>query len=272
MDDPLDLVDDWPVRRLAAALVVDGAVVASRGDTGEVFALASLTKLVTALAVLVAHEEGSVDLDEPVTDAGATLADLLCHAGGIAPDDRRQLVAPRTRRIYSTAGYEVAADVLGEATGWPAADYARAAVAEPLSCAGLELDGSPGAGARGSVDDLVALMAAWRGSPALVSEPTLERARRPVYPDLAGVLPGFGHQDPDPWGLGPEIRGSKRPHWTGRTNSADTYGHFGRSGTFAWSDPRAGVTLVVLTDEPFGPWAARAWPALADAVLATRPL
>ena len=30
---------------------------------------------------------------------------------------------------------------------------------------------------------------------------------------------------------------------------------------------KAGVGLVCLTDEPFGPWAAAAWPSLADAVL-----
>jgi hypothetical protein len=37
-----------------------------------------------------------------------------------------------------------------------------------------------------------------------------------------------------------------------------------------WIDPVAGIGLIALADEPFGPWAAAAWPALSDAVLATR--
>ena len=34
-----------------------------------------------------------------------------------------------------------------------------------------------------------------------------------------------------------------------------------------WVDPAVDLALVALADEPFGPWAAQAWPALADAVL-----
>jgi CubicO group peptidase (beta-lactamase class C family) len=109
-------------------------------------------------------------------------------------------------------------------------------------------------------------MQAWR-SPILVDESTLGRARRPHVPELAGVLPGFGRHEPNPWGLGPEIRGNKTPHWTGLRNSPTTFGHFGQSGTMVWIDPVADTTLIALSDEPFGSWASAAWPALADAVL-----
>ena len=85
---------------------------------------------------------------------------------------------------------------------------------------------------------------------------------------MAGVLPGFGWFDPCDWGLGVEIRGNKHPHWTGTANSPRTFGHFGRSGSFLWVDPEAGVICAGLADRPFGPWATRAWPPLADAVLA----
>ena len=88
------------------------------------------------------------------------------------------------------------------------------------------------------------------------------------YPGLRGVLPGFGSQNPNDWGLGFEIRGAKHPHWTGSANSPATFGHFGQSGTMLWIDPAAGIALVALADRDFGPWAAAAWPALADAVLA----
>ena len=83
-----------------------------------------------------------------------------------------------------------------------------------------------------------------------------------------GVLPGFGGQAHNDWGLGFEIRADKSPHWTGSANSPATFGHFGQSGTMFWIDPAVGLGLVALTDHDFGPWAAQAWPALSDAVLA----
>ena len=90
----------------------------------------------------------------------------------------------------------------------------------------------------------------------------------PVFPDLPGVLPGYGKQDPNPWGLGVEVRGQKTPHWTSPDNSPTTWGHFGRTGTFVWFDPSAAIGLVVLTDRDFDGWAVDAWPPLATAVLA----
>ncbi len=90
------------------------------------------------------------------------------------------------------------------------------------------------------------------------------------FPGLAGVLPGFGRYAHNDWGLGPEIRDGKQPHWTGTGNAPTTFGHFGRSGTFLWVDPEAGIALACLTDLDFGAWSKRAWPLLADAVLASR--
>ncbi len=82
------------------------------------------------------------------------------------------------------------------------------------------------------------------------------------------MLPGYGAQDPNDWGLGFEIRGHKSPHWTGSANSPATFGHFGQSGTMLWIDPEARLGLVALADRDFGEWAAQGWPALSDAVLA----
>ena len=87
------------------------------------------------------------------------------------------------------------------------------------------------------------------------------------FPGLVGVLPGFGRQDPNDWGLGFELRDAKAPHWTGSRNSERTFGHFGASGTFLWVDPDAELALACLTDLDFDEWAAEAWPRLADAVL-----
>jgi CubicO group peptidase (beta-lactamase class C family) len=129
------------------------------------------------------------------------------------------------------------------------------------------LQGSAGSGASGTLADLRALAHELQ-HPARVAEETLAEARTVQFPGLAGVVPGFGRQEPNDWGLGLELRDEKSPHWTGAANSPQTFGHFGRSGTFLWVDPVAGIALGALTDLAFGDWAIDAWPRLADAVLA----
>ena len=105
-------------------------------------------------------------------------------------------------------------------------------------------------------------------APTLVSAQTAAEATSVAFPGLDGVLPGFGRQSPNDWGLGFEIRDGKSPHWTGAHSSPATFGHFGQSGTFLWVDPDAGAACVVLTDRDFGPWAVEAWPPFTDRVLA----
>ncbi len=251
---------------VAGAVVWPDGTVDRFGPTDGSFAVASVTKLYSAMAALVAHEEGTLDLDEPIGDAGFTAADLLAHTAGVAPDERRWLAPPATRRIYSTAAYDILADEISTRAGMPFDEYAIEAVARPLGMHGWRLEGSAGADAHGSVDDVLALLTAWR-SPLLIDLSTLRRGMTPHRPALAGVLPGYGPQEPNPWGLGPEIRGEKTPHWTSTRNHPSTFGHFGRTGTMAWIDPVAGVSLVALSDQGFGPWATTAWPTLADAVL-----
>jgi CubicO group peptidase (beta-lactamase class C family) len=103
--------------------------------------------------------------------------------------------------------------------------------------------------------------------PTLVSPETVARATAVAFPRLRGVLPGFGSQEHNDWGLGVEIRDSKQPHWSGSLNSPTTFGHFGQSGSFLWVDPERGLALGALTGIPFGRWAAEAWPRLSDAVI-----
>jgi CubicO group peptidase (beta-lactamase class C family) len=192
---------------------------------------------------------------------------LLAHASGLAPDSDAVLASPGTRRIYSNRGFEVAADHLAARAGIPFDEYVEAGVIEPLGLSGTRLNGSPAAGASGPIGDLMRLGRELL-APTLVSAGTLARATSVAFPGLTGVLPGFGRQNPNDWGLGVELRDQKRPHWTGTRNSPGTFGHFGRSGSFLWVDPSASVAVGSLSDRPFGPWAVRAWPALSDAVLA----
>lgn len=252
---------------LALCVVSPDAVLASRGEPDEVFALASVTKLLSAYATLVALEEGSVALDDPAGPPGSTLAHLLAHASGISPDDpARVLAAPGTRRIYSSAGFALLAGHVAERTGMEFSRYASEAVCEPLGMGRTDVSGSPGAGATSSVGDLARFCGELL-APRLIDPATLARARSVAFPGLAGVLPGFGRQDPCDFGLGFEIKDHKAPHWTGRANSPATFGHFGQSGTFIWVDPVVRVALVLLSDRPFEEWDPRSWPALADVVL-----
>lgn len=243
-------------------------VVGTTGDLGHLFPWASVTKLCTALTVLVAVEEGTVSLGEPAGPPGATVAHLLAHASGLSPSGDSVLALPGRRRIYSNAGFEALGDLVAARSGIPFDVYLREAVLEPLgmSAALLAPDASPAAGMFGTVGDLLAL-ARELLSPTLVAAETLAEATAVAFPGLAGVLPGFGRQDPCDWGLGFEIRDAKHPHWTGRRNAPGTFGHFGQSGGFLWVDPDAGVACAVLTDRPFGQWAVEAWPGLADEVL-----
>jgi CubicO group peptidase (beta-lactamase class C family) len=274
----LALASTWPVvRHAVGAVTVEASVGSTRhlahrqqeGDPGA-FPWASVSKLASALAVLVALEEGTVSLTDPAGPPGSTVAHLLSHASGLGPGDTDAVVAaPGERRIYSNRGFEVLADLVTARAGLPFSTYLHEAVFDPLAMVGatLPVDGSAAHGVSGTLSDLLTLGTQWL-APSLVAEETVGRATQVAFPGLAGVLPGFGYQDPCDWGLGVEIKDGKRPHWTGAANSPGTFGHFGQSGGFLWLDPAVKVACAALTDRPFGRWAATAWPPFADAVLA----
>jgi CubicO group peptidase (beta-lactamase class C family) len=228
-----------------------------------------VSKLLTAVAVLVAAEEGIVDLDEPAGPPGSSVRHLLAHASGLPFDAGPPIARPAERRVYSNAGYELLGALVSARAEMPFAAYLAAAVLDPLGMRGSGLEGSPAHAVWGPLQDL-ALFAAELFAPRVVAPETLAEAMDVAFPGLVGVVPGLGRQDPCDWGLGFEVRDAKSPHWTGTRNSPRTVGHFGGAGTFLWLDPEAGLALVCLTDLEFGAWALEAWPALADAVLAAR--
>jgi len=267
---PLAAVAGWPVPNVAAAVVGPSGVVASSGDLARPFPLASVTKPLAALAVLVAVEEEAVSLDDAADEQlvpGATLRHLLAHASGLAPEKPLRSFPPATRRVYSNVGIERAGSLVADAAGMPFAQYLDEAVVRPLGLTGTSLAGSPARDGVSTVADLARVAHELLSSTGLLSGPMRDDLATVQFPGLRGVLPGFGAQDPNDWGLGFEIRGGKSPHWTGAHNSPATFGHFGQSGTLLWVDPEVSLALVVLTDRDFGDWARAAWPALADAVL-----
>jgi CubicO group peptidase (beta-lactamase class C family) len=264
----LRLAAEWPVENVAVAVVGSGGeVLGTHGDQTRPFALASVTKMLTAYAVLIAVEEGAVELDEPAGPEGSTVRHLLAHASGLAMAEDKVQAEPGTRRIYSNTGFEVLAEHVQQASGIPFNAYLAEAVLGPLRMDDSVLRGSPAYAGTSTARDL-SRFAAELLAPKLVSRELFTEATTVVFPDLAGVLPGFGHQRPNDWGLGFSLRDHKSPHWTGTANSPETFGHFGQAGTFLWVDPAVDIACVALTDRTFGPWAAEVWPVFSDAVLA----
>jgi CubicO group peptidase (beta-lactamase class C family) len=259
-------VDGWPARTAAAGVLRSGELVATQGPRDRVLRWASVTKLVTALAALVAAEEGVIDLDEPAGPEGSTVRHLLAHASGLPFEPGGPTGRPGQRRVYSNVGFEALAEHVAVRAEMPFGEYLERGVLQPLGM-DAELRGSPASELCGTLDDLL-LLARELQRPTLVAEETLAEATTVQFPGLAGVLPDFGRFDPLDWGLGFELKDAKSPHWTGTRSSQRTFGHFGGSGTFLWVDPDADVALGVLTDREFGDWAKEAWPRLSDAVLA----
>ena len=285
----LRVIDTWPVPN-ATACVISGRhgpaeIIASHGDLLRVYRLASITKMVSAYALLVASEETTVDLNaaidlaaiegvDPTTFANEggnaiTLRHLLSHAAGFPFEGTQPVAAVATSRIYSNTGIEIAARWLEIQSGMSFGDYLKEAVLSPLGMTSSDFSGSAAHGLRSTVADL-AKFSAELLKPRLISSATLAEATRTQYPHLDGIVPGMGRYTPCPWGLGMEIAGEKSPHWMGRERSHSTFGHFGGSGTMMWVDPEAQISLIALTDHSFDQWAAtatRQWGQLSDQIL-----
>ena len=234
------------------------------------FRLASLTKPIATWAMLVAVEEGTVALDDAVGQPGCTLRHLLAHAGGYPFDGAEPVAAPGAPADLLQHRDRARRRAHRGAAGIAFADYLAEAVLGPLGMARCSLRGLAGARRlghgrrRGRVPRRA-------DAPTLIAAGDRRRCRPQQWPDLAGIVPGVGRFDPCPWGLGFEIRGHKRPHWTGRANSAATFGHFGGAGTMMWADPDAGCAAGGAHRPRVRRLVGRghaAWPELSDAVLA----
>lgn len=268
-DAALQAVRTWDVPH-AGVVVVDRSGVRGRaGTTDLVLPIASLSKPLTAATVLLAAADGLVDLDEPAgptADRGASLRHLLAHAAGLGAEAGERTLAPGTRRIYSNWGYEAAADIVAHRSGRPFWDVMRERLTGPLGMDDTALAGSPAHGVRSTVADLSAFVAELL-RPQHFDAETHRLMTTLAFPGLDGVLPGFGRQRPNDWTLGLEVRATKDPHWSGTRLSPETVGHFGRTGSLIWADPRHGLALASLSGRDFGDWAIAAWPALNDAVV-----
>src|SRR4051812_40563200 len=127
----LRLIDEWDVPFAAAGVTRADGEVDVYGDRSKHVPWASVTKLLTGLATLVAVEEGTVDLDEPAGPPGSTLRHLLAHASGLPTG-----AGPGRRRVYSNEGIEAVAALIEHHAGIPFDEYFTAAVIEPLELQG----------------------------------------------------------------------------------------------------------------------------------------
>ena len=232
-----------------------GERVHEEGDLRAVRSWASVTKMAVALAVGVEVDWEHHRYEERVGSGPATLANLLSHSSGLGLEADDPVRAVGERRVYSNVGIDRAvASIVGDSD--PAL-WLHSRVFEPLGMSSSELRGRPSAGGWGSTEDLSQLALAWlRGDG--VSTATRDRAITPYLPDLDGVVPGFGRFSPCPWGLGPEVRGSKR-HWMGEW-SPTSFGHFGQSGALLLANAHEGIAVVATSEVAFGAWAVELWP------------
>lgn len=251
------LVESWPVEQCSAAVVTSDAVTTA-GDGNIRYELASVTKLLSTYAVLIAIEEGAFALDTPCGSEGATVRHLLAHASGVGFRSTDACKAPEQRRIYSSYGFELLADVIAHEADMPFAQYLDEAVCQPLGMTHTQLWGSAGHESYSTVNDLV-FFAREILQPSLIAQETLVQACTVQFPELHGIVPGYGMYKPCPWGLGFEIKGEKNPHWTAAVMPHTTVGHFGQAGTYLWVDRESQRAMVALTNRSFGDWAKPLW-------------
>lgn len=215
---------------------------------------------------------------------------------------------PGTAMRYSNAGYALLGRLVSRVTGRDIWEYARDRVLGPMGMSGIvarpgpELDeriaivadasGSnsdhesynsrywrelaiPWGGLFGTAADVATFAEQFTAGNVL---PLSRRARALMISDqVFGVEGGLTSLKlvwrPAHWGLGWEVKGSKRRHWTGDYTAPETYCHWGAAGTLVWSDPTLALTVAVFGNRttysqwPFRPVAR--WARLSNAIIAS---
>lgn len=330
-DDPLRLaaalVDTGRVDAVQIAWRRAGETTSAACGCGpdDRFALASLAKPVIALACVVAAQSGALDLDGsvrrhlPEAAAEATIRELLAHAGGLPADDagaRRVQVdpgstwtevanayanvapvaVPRTRRIYSNAGYALAASALERATATDYRTLVDRLILDPLGLTRTSFGddggalmvrdpgllghgeqlfngrrfralGLPQSGLFGTASDYLALLDAIADD-RLGDCAALRTSQCGALPGGVGGFMEWGVCD---WAVGLEVRAAKSPHWTGAALSSGALTHFGAAGVLCVIDPARDLRAVVLANRgTYGGWMLEpgGWPDICAALVA----
>jgi CubicO group peptidase (beta-lactamase class C family) len=87
---------------------------------------------------------------------------------------------------------------------------------------------------------------------------------------LGGVESMGAIWDPGFWGIGWEVKDTKRKHWTGTKSSPATFCHWGQAGTLTWVDPERELGVSVFgnrTVRTLWPFRPARWSDLNDALV-----
>lgn len=226
-----------------------------------------------------------------------TLEDLIDAMCGLPLQS-----APGEALRYSNAGFAVVSRALERATGIPFHDYLQTKVLDPMGLVDLAVrPNATWAGRIAHTDDAAsagtpaesynspywrALGIPWGGyfgTPvalatfagsflARLGSVLSDDSRSAMVVDQTGGVPGgVGtagvHWDHGAWGLGWEVAGEKRNHWTGSLRSPRTFCHWGQSGTLVWADPERELALAVFGNRTVHrPWPLKPprWSQLSD--------
>ncbi len=300
---PETVVPVASITKLATALVVlhlvDCGAVALDEPLGRYVPDASAARI--TIRSLLCHTSGlPLDLPEGRARYGPGLDWPARRAAALATD----LEAPPGKRVqYSNVGYSLLAALVERQTGMEFAKALQRLVLQPLQVEawlGQEPARPPArlAGVR-SEHTGTALepynSPFWRslalpyGGLLTTAEGALRLAR--AYFDqpgglLSAALRGEAVADQTnglgggmappllwpvcPWGLGPELRDAKAPHWAPAQASPASFGHAGASGCVAWVDPEHSLSWAILgTTTADNGWLVRSGPAIAAALLAS---
>lgn len=247
-----ELRGNWSFETALVVANQDG-IIHQEGAVDEIFELASVTKLISSYAALIAinrHQLSLLDAAGEGAPAGATIRHLLSHSSGLPFEKGYLEQKPERHRVYSNVGIEVLARRVEEATGKEFHEFTRAQIFAPLGMQGIEFYGSPAWGARASAREMATLLHEWM-HPTLIHPELFRAATTCQFSFLDGVLPGYGRQKRNCWGLGFEMRGHKDPHWLSQLHSPRSFGHFGQAGSFLWIDPSVQLGAVFLGDKRF---------------------
>ena len=104
---------------------------------------------------------------------------------------------------------------------------------------GFPLEGSPAHGVDAPLTTLIEV-ARELLQPTRIARETLAETVACSSPASTACCRASAGSTPNDWGLGPELRDGKQPHWTGTRNSPRTFGHFGGGGASSGSTRRPG--------------------------------
>ena len=157
-------------------------------------------------------------------------------------------------------GPVVLADVRGPRAGTPI---------EPFNSAFWRSLALPWAGLLTTAEGALRLTQAFQGASLdFLRRETLVEATRNQTDALGG-----GYAPPllwprCPWGLGPELRDDKTPHWAPAQAGPNSFGHAGASGCIAWAAPSVDVAWAMLGSRTADSgWLVRRGPAVGAAIL-----